>query len=71
MAFSLRCGGFGQKEKHELPHVVTGSLWRSMGLEKAETGRPVRRLPDNPGIMGAHTKVEAVEAEDSQVEFLD
>lgn len=42
-----------------------------MEAAKAETGRPVRRLHDNPDMMGAHTKVEAVETEDSRIECLD
>lgn len=39
-----------------------------MGAEKTEAGRSVRRLCDNPDMMGAHTEREAVEAEDSRVE---
>lgn len=27
-------GGFGQKKKHDLPHVVTGSLWLINGGSK-------------------------------------
>lgn len=42
-----------------------------MGAEKAEAGRSVRRLCDNPDMMGAHTEREAVEAEDSTVESFD
>lgn len=42
-----------------------------MGTAKAETGRPVRTLHDNPDMMGAHSKVEAVETEYRRVECLD
>lgn len=42
-----------------------------MGAEKVEAGRSVRRLGDNPDMMGAHTESEAAEAEDSRVESRD
>lgn len=42
-----------------------------MGAEKVEAGRSVRRLGDDPDMMGAHTESEAAEAEDSRVESRD
>lgn len=42
-----------------------------MGAEKVEAGRSVRRLGDDPDMMGSHTESEAAEAEDSRVDSRD
>lgn len=45
--------GLNRKE-HELPAAVTGHYGCSLGAAKAEAGRPVRSLCDDPDAMGSH-----------------